>query len=364
MAQRLDRDFPLWEQWLVEGLSKDRWALISKVHHCMVDGISGLDMYRVIFDLSPEPAPAAIDTRQVHAEPTGLALATSAAADMVARPARGAIALAGALTRPADALRQASQTARAVAKLAASGVPAAASSLSGPISRQRRYTWAHGSLAEIKTIKRELGGTVNDVVLAAISSGFRALLLSRGENPERHMIPSLIPVSTRAPGDEDIYDNRVSVMVADLPVHLADPVERLEAVRAEMATLKAIRAESAAEALIALGRFTPYPLASLVVRLGYRLPQREIVTVTTNVPGPQQPLYAMGRKLVEIIPYVPIAANLRTGVSIFSYSGQLTFGVTGDYVTTPDIGVLARGIEYGIEELADAVRRRRLGDAG
>jgi diacylglycerol O-acyltransferase len=364
MAQRLDRDFPLWEQWLVEGLSKDRWALISKVHHCMVDGISGLDMYRVIFDLSPEPAPAAIDTRQVHAEPTGLALATSAAADMVARPARGAIALAGALTRPADALRQASQTARAVAKLAASGVPAAASSLSGPISRQRRYTWAHGSLAEIKTIKRELGGTVNDVVLAAISSGFRALLLSRAENPERHMIPSLIPVSTRAPGDEDIYDNRVSVMVADLPVHLADPVERLEAVRAEMATLKAIRAESAAEALIALGRFTPYPLASLVVRLGYRLPQREIVTVTTNVPGPQQPLYAMGRKLVEIIPYVPIAANLRTGVSIFSYSGQLTFGVTGDYATTPDIGVLARGIEHGIEELADVVRPRGAGDAG
>jgi diacylglycerol O-acyltransferase len=364
MAQRLDRDFPLWEQWLVEGLSKDRWALISKVHHCMVDGISGLDMYRVIFDLSPEPAPPAIDTRQVHAEPTGLALATSAAADMVARPARGAIALAGALTKPADALRHASRTARAVAKLAASGVPATASSLSGPISRQRRYAWAHASLAEVKTIKRELGGTVNDVVLAAISSGFRTLLLSRGESPKPHMVPSLIPVSTRAPGDEDIYDNRVSVMVADLPVNLTDPVERLEAVRAEMATLKAIRAESAAEALIALGRFTPYPLASLVVRLGYRLPQREIVTVATNVPGPQQPLYAMGRKLVEIIPYVPIATNLRTGVSVFSYSGQLTFGVTGDYVTTPDITVLARGIEHGIEELADAVRRRGAGDAG
>ena len=364
MAQRLDRDFPLWEQWLVEGLSKDRWALISKVHHCMVDGISGLDMYRVIFDLSPEPAPPAIDTRQVHAEPTGLALATSAAADMVARPARGAIALAGALTKPADALRHASRTARAVAKLAASGVPATASSLSGPISRQRRYAWAHASLAEVKTIKRELGGTVNDVVLAAISSGFRTLLLSRGESPKPHMVPSLIPVSTRAPGDEDIYDNRVSVMVADLPVNLTDPVERLEAVRAEMATLKAIRAESAAEALIALGRFTPYPLASLVVRLGYRLPQREIVTVATNVPGPQQPLYAMGRKLVEIIPYVPIATNLRTGVSIFSYCGQLTFGVTGDYVTTPDITVLARGIEHGIEELADAVCRRGAGDAG
>jgi diacylglycerol O-acyltransferase len=142
-------------------------------------------------------------------------------------------------------------------------------------------------------------------------------------------------------------------------VHLADPVERLEAVRAEMATLKAIRAESAAEALIALGRFTPYPLASLVVRLGYRLPQREIVTVTTNVPGPQQPLYGMGRKLVEIIPYVPIATSLRIGVSIFSYCGQLTFGVTGDYATTPDINVLARGIEDGIGELVKATSQQR-----
>jgi diacylglycerol O-acyltransferase / wax synthase len=364
MAQRLDRDFPLWEYWLVQGLSEGRWALISKVHHCMVDGISGTDLYRAIFDLSPEPMPPTIESRQVPAEPTGLELAASAAADLVARPVRGAIALAGALTRPADAVRQASQTARAVARLASSSLPATGSSLSGPISRQRRYAWARGSLGDVKTIKRELGGTVNDVVLAAISSGFRTLLLSRGEEPEPHMIPSLIPVSTRAPGEEDIYDNRVSVMLADLPVHMADATERLEAVRAEMLALKTIREESAAEALVTLGRFTPYPLASLVVRLGYRLPQREIVTVTTNVPGPQQPLYALGRKLVEIIPYVPIATNLRTGVSIFSYCGKLTFGITGDYATTPDLDVLARGIEHGIEELRDAAQRRRAGEAG
>jgi len=363
MTQRLDRHFPLWEYWLVEGLGESRWALISKVHHCMVDGISGSDLYRVIFDLTPEPAPPAVDAQQVAAEPNGLALAASAAADLVARPVRGAMAVAGALTRPRDTIRQASQTARAVAKIAAAASPAARSSLSGPISRQRRYAWARGSLTEVKAIKNELGGTVNDVVLAAISSGFRALLLSRGEDPEPHMIPSLIPVSTRAPGEEGIRENRVSVMLADLPVHLPDPVERLRAVRAEMSALKSIRAESAAEALVALGRFTPYPLASRVVRLGYRIPHDEIATVTTNVPGPQQPLYSLGRKLVEIIPYVPIATNLRTGVSIFSYSGQLTFGITGDYATTPDIGILARGIEHGLEELTEAVHRGRGGDA-
>jgi diacylglycerol O-acyltransferase len=355
MAQRLDRDFPLWEYWLVDGLADGRWALISKVHHCMIDGVAGTDLYRVIFDLSPEQSlPPAADIAPVPAEPTGLALAASAAADLVARPARGAIALAGALARPRDAVGQLSQTARAVARLATSALPASASSLSGPIGRQRRYTWARASLADVKTIKRQIGGTVNDVLLAAISSGFRTLLLSRGEQPGPHMVPSLIPVSLRAPGEECTYDNRVSAIVADLPVHLADPLGRLAAIRAEMSELKAVREASAAETLITLGKFTPFPLASLTVRLAYRLPQREIVTVTTNVPGPQQPLYGVGRKLVEIIPYVPIATSLRIGVSIFSYCGQLTFGVTGDYATTPDIDVLARGIEDGIGELVNA----------
>jgi diacylglycerol O-acyltransferase len=177
------------------------------------------------------------------------------------------------------------------------------------------------------------------------------------------MVPSLIPVSLRAPGEENLYDNRVSVLLADLPVHLADPVERLAAIRAEMSDLKAIREASAAEALVTLGRYTPFPLASLTVRLAYRLPQREIATVTTNVPGPQQPLYGLGRKLLEIIPYVPIATSLRTGVSIFTYCGQMTFGITADYATNPDIDVLARGIEKGVRELTKAAKRRRAGDA-
>jgi WS/DGAT/MGAT family acyltransferase len=362
MAQRLDRDFPLWEYWLVEGLSGGRWALISKVHHCMVDGVSGTDLYRVIFDLTPEPSPRAVETTHLPAEPTGLALAASAAVDMVARPAKGALALAGALSRPRRTAVQASQTARAVARLAASAWPATGSSLSGPITRQRRYAWARASLDEVKKIKRELGGTVNDVVLAAISSGFRALLLSRGEHPEPRMVRSLVPVSLRAPGEENRYDNRISVVLADLPVHLTDPLDRLAAVRAEMADLKAVREASVGEALIALGQFTPFPLASLTVRLAYRLPQREIVTVTTNVPGPQQPLYGLGRRLMEIIPYVPIATSLRTGVSIFTYCGQMTFGITGDYSTTADIEVLGRGIEHGIRELAEAVHRREAGD--
>ena len=354
MSARLDRDYPLWEYWLVKGLSDGRWALISKIHHSMVDGVSGTDLYRVIFDASPEPSHPVPDTATVAAEPSALALTAQAAADIAMLPVRQVIALAGALASPAEAARQASEAARAVARLAPAAWPASRSSLSGPIGRQRRYTWARASLDDIQAIKRALSGTVNDVVLAAISSGFRSLLLSRGEQPEPHMVPSLVPVSLRAPGEENIYENRVSVLMADLPVHIADPVERLAAIRTELADLKASNEAAAGETLVALGRLTPYPVASLGVRLAYRLPQREIVTVTTNVPGPGLPLYAMGRRLLEIIPYVPIATTLRTGVSIFSYCGRVTFGLTGDYATTPDISVLARGIEAGIAELLTA----------
>ena len=360
MSQRLDRAYPLWEYWLVDGLSEGRWALISKVHHAMVDGVSGTDLYRVIFDLSPEPSPLPpAGDRHAPDEPSELSLLGGAALDLAARYVAGARVLTDTLLRPAAAAEQAAEVTRALAKLTDSAQPAAPSSLCGPIGQQRRFTWVQASLKDVKKIKRELGGTVNDVVLAAISSGYRALLLARGEQPGAHMLPSLIPVSLRAAGEENIYENRVSVLVADLPVHLADPRQRLEAVRAELSALKESNEAAAGEALVALGRLTPYPLASLAVRLAYLLPQREIVTVTTNVPGPGQPLYAMGRKLVEIIPYVPIATTLRTGIAIFSYCDTLTFGITGDYDSTPDLEVLARGIEDGVTELLKAARHTR-----
>jgi WS/DGAT/MGAT family acyltransferase len=358
MSQRLDRDYPLWEYWLVEGLTHGRWALISKIHHCMVDGVSGTDLYRVIFDLSPDaPQPAPVAEPAVAAEPSPLWLAAQAALDMVMLPLREASALGGALANPGGAIRQVTDTVRGVVKLAPSMLPATGSSLSGHIGRQRRYLWARTSLDDVKTIKHKLGGTVNDVVLAAISGGFRALLLARGEEPQGHMLPSMVPVSLRAPGEENIYENRVSAVLAYLPVHIADPAARLEAVRAELATLKASKEALFGEALVTLGRYTPFPVFSRGTRFVYGLPQREIVTVTTNVPGPRQPLYGMGRKLVEIIPYVPIATTVRTSVSIFTYCGDVTFGITGDYDTNPDLEVLAHGIEAGVSDLLKAAEQ-------
>jgi diacylglycerol O-acyltransferase / wax synthase len=362
MSQRLDRDHPLWEYWVAEGLPEGRWALISKAHHCMVDGVSGTDLYHVIFDFSPEPSPPATDDRTpASAEPSSVELAARAALDAVVLPVREALALRGAAANPAAAVRQAADTARALAKLAPAMRPATGSSLSGHIGRQRRYTWARVPLDDVKTIKQEFGGTVNDVVLAAISGGFRTLLLSRGEEPGPHMVRSLVPVSVRAPGEENVYENQVSAILADLPVHVADPVERLAAVRAELLALKASKEAMAGEALTSLGRFTPFPFASWGVRLAFGMPQREIVTVTTNVPGPRQPLYGMGRRLLEIIPYVPIATTLRTGVSIFTYCGNVTFGITGDFAANPDLSVLAHGIEEGVSELLKAARRGHRG---
>jgi WS/DGAT/MGAT family acyltransferase len=361
MSQRLDRDRPLWEYWLVEGLARDRWALVSKVHHCMVDGIGGADMYRVILDSSPGPAQPPADTGAGAGQPPSAASRVArAAADMV----RETRALSGAAASPGRVIRQAAGAARSVARFSPSLWPAMRSSLSGSIGQQRRYTWTRASLEDIKTIKREFGGTVNDVVLAAISGGFRALLLHRGEEPGPHEVPSLVPVSVRAPGNEGSFGNQVSATVADLPVHIADPVERLAAVRAELDSLKAGNEAMIGEALITLGRYSPYLLTSWLVRLAFRLPQREIVTVTTNVPGPGRPLYWMGRRLEEIIPYVPIASTVRTGISIFSYAGNVTFGITGDYAANPDLDVLARGIEHGVSELLLAAQQHAAAGEG
>ena len=358
MSQRLDRDYPLWEYWLVEGLAGDRWALIYRAHHCMADGVSITDLSRVLLDTSPEPAPPTADDWAAGAEPSSLRLAAQAILDVALVPGRGAAALSGALAHPHRAVRQATDVARGAARLASSMRLASRSSLSGPIGQQRRYLWVRASLDDAKTIRRELGGTINDVFLAAISGGYRALLLTRGEQPQPHMLPSLVPVSVRAAGGERTYDNRVSAMLPYLPVHIADPVQRLAAVRASMSDLKASKEATAGEAIVSLGRYTPFPLMSRGMRLVYSLPQREVVTVTTSVPGPRQPLYAVGRRLLELVAFTPIATTVRTGVAVYSYCDNVAYGITGDYTTNPDLQVLATGIQNSLAELLKAAERQ------
>jgi len=343
----------------VEGLSDDRWALISKVHHCMVDGVSGTDLYRIVLDETPEPrAPVADDWRPAL-EPSDLRLAATAAVDAARLPLTSARALAGAARSPSALARQAWTTVNGLGALATALLPAPPSSLSGVLSAERRFAFARASVADIATVRHALGGTFNDVALAAVTAGLRRMLLHRGELPAAHAVRTLIPVSVRASGTESVRDNQVSLLLAELPVHLADAEERLVAVRQQVAIRNAEHEAEAGAAVVELARYGPFAAVAASVRLAARLPQRSIVTVTTNVPGPQEPLYALGRRLVEIVPYVPIASRLRLGVAIFSYCGQLTVGITGDYDGAADVWTLARGVEDGMAELVAVARARR-----
>ena len=351
MSARLDRKRPLWEYWLVEGLFADRWALISKVHHCMVDGISGTDLYRIVLDESPERRPPVADDWRPLQEPSALRLAAAAAGDVARLPAAQARALAAAARSPTELARQARATLRGLRALTGALRPATRSSLSGPLTAQRRFAFARATVADVSAVRHVLGGTFNDVVLAAVTAGFRRLLLSRGELPTQHTVRTLVPVSVRPPGTENVRGNQVSLLLAELPVQLADAEERLVAVRGELTRLKAEHEAEAGAAVLDLAAFEPFAVASVPVRLAAHLPQRSVVTVTTNVPGPRQPLYALGRRLVEIVPYVPIASTLRFGVAIFSYGGQVTVGITGDYDGAADVWTLAEGMEEGMAEL-------------
>lgn len=351
MSARLDRDRPLWEYWLVDGLADGRWALISKIHHCMVDGVAGTELYQVVLDPSRHVRRAVPDDWKPRPAPSTVALTAGAVRDLAMTVAGQVGLLAGALLHPATFVGQVWNMARGLGALSAALVPSHGSSLSGPVSAHRRFSFARAAVADVKVVRHELGGTFNDVVLTAVTAGFRALLLSRGEAPHAHAVRTLIPVNVRAPGEEGIVDNRVSLMLAYLPVDVDEPVARLAAVRGQLDKLKSSKEAESVVALTALARREPFPLMSPPYRLIARLPQRSIVTVATNVPGPRQTLYALGRPLVELIPYVPIASTVRIGVSIFSYCDRITFGVTGDYDSANDIDVLARGIAAGLAEL-------------
>jgi len=357
LAQHLDRHKPLWELWMVEGLADGRWAAVSKVHHCMVDGVAGTDLLSVIFDHSPHPRTLP-DVPWAPARESGdLRLIADACIDSVVHPLQRLTTLPPLVRAPVRHPRQAFELVAGLAEdwLWPRQVPR---SLNGPIGPHRRWSWVKGSLDEVKEIRRALGSTVNDVVLAAITRGFRELLLSRGEPVEGHSVRTLVPVSVRSEEERGLLTNRVAGVFPDLPVGIADPVQRLVEISGQMTGLKDSKQAVAGDALVGLAGFAPPMWLALAGRLGLSVPQRLIQTVTTNVPGPQTPLYVGGRRLLDCYPYVPIAGQIRVSVAIFSYAGELNFGVTGDYDTVPDLAVLCGGIEKGLAELLAVAHRR------
>ena len=356
MSQPLDRDRPLWEAWVVENLPGGRWALISKVHHCMVDGVAGVGLLEVLLDADrnaelPDPPPW-----RPAPEPSTVARVFDAWAGLGRDLAHLAGHLPRSLRDPLGAVRGTGHTVEGLVGLARSLGSTEPLSIEGPIGPHRRWAHSSSSLADVKLVRRAFGGTVNDVVLAAVAGGYRTLLLERGEDPDHAIVRSLVPVSVRPP-DASAPDNRVSAILYELPVHLADPLERLGSVETQMSRQKHSGMPEAGELLTAMADLAPPMVVGTASRAGIRLmhqlPQRSINTVTTNVPGPQFPLYCLGREMLEHRPYVPISHGLRIGTAILSYNGNLFYGVTGDYDTARDVDVLATAIADGVVELRD-----------
>lgn len=357
MSQPLDRERPLWEKWLVEGLEGGRWALVFKIHHCMVDGIAGVGLLRVMLDLEPGTEVAAPEPWEPEPEPGGAAKVLDAWGGLATDVIATARELPRAIAHPVRTTRSAVSTVRGLARFAGDLRATPPLSIEGSIGPHR--TWAHSSasLGDVQTIRSVFGGTINDVILAAVSGGYRELLLSRGEDANRARIRSLVPVSTRHDDGRGQFNNKVSTLLYDLPVHIADPVDRLKEVQDQMTALKASHMAESVEVVATMGNLAPPPvvgpLSRMAIRAVHRLPQRSINTVTTNVPGPQFPLYCLGHEMLEYRPFVPISHGVRVSTGILSYNGHLFFGITGDYATAPDVDVLAVAASAGIEQLRE-----------
>ncbi|GIJ48134.1 diacylglycerol O-acyltransferase [Virgisporangium aliadipatigenens] len=355
MSHRLDRSRPLWEYWVIEGLPEGRWALLSKVHHCMVDGVSGNELYRLLFDATPEPRDAVADAQRPCPAPTTFRLTADALVRLARMPADQVRLVGRALRAPGVLARRAGETALGLGTLAAGMWPGTPTSLGGPVGTSRRWAVSRVPLADVVAVAKAHGVTVNDVVLAAVTGAFRRLMLARGEAPVPGSIRTLVPVNVRAGSEAGILDNRISVLLPSLPVEFVDPLNRLHSVHQRVMRLKRGKESEAHASMTALARYEPFAPIAMGVRMVLRLRQRSVVTVVTNVPGPRQRLYALGRPVREILPYVPIGNGLRTGVSVFTFGGQAVFGITTDFDSVPEIGLFTAALADEVRALVDTV---------
>jgi diacylglycerol O-acyltransferase len=359
-SQQLDRGKPLWEIWLVDGLAGDRFAIIGKTHHALVDGVSGVDITTVLFDASPDPTPIAAPERPWTPKPppSRAELLAEALVERATDPAEGYRAVRSLVRAPRRVAEQLGTGLSGVgAALGAMLRPAPPSPLNVPIGPHRRYTWVDGDLAEFKAIKNELGGTVNDVVLTAVSLALGRWLRRHGFDTGGVELRALVPVSVRADVEHGALGNRVAAMYAPLPVGLEDPEEAHRRVHEAMAGLKESGQAVGAQVITQLGDFAPPTILSQAARLQAR--QRWFNVVVTNVPGPQFPLYVLGHRLERLYPVVPLAPNQALGIAIMSYDGKLGFGLLGDYDALADIEDLAGDLGTAIGALARTAGVRR-----
>jgi WS/DGAT/MGAT family acyltransferase len=353
MSQHLDRDKPLWEIWLIDKLVGDRFAMIAKTHHCLVDGVSGADLTAVLLDLDEHAPKFESEPWTPKREPSSMTLLSDALRERVTEPVEIARGLRAALRAPRRLAKQGTEFLEAMGALAWAGLnPAPKTDLNVAVGPHRRVEFVRASLADFKAIKNALGGTVNDVVLAVVSGALRRFLINRGVDTRGLELKAMVPMSTRAEGEEGALGNRVTSMAAPLPVYEEEPSLRLSIVKEAMKDVKSSKQAVGAEMIMSLSGFAPPTILGQASRL--QAQQRLVNLLVTNVPGPQLQLYSQGHKLLDLFPMAPLGSNQALNVAVMSYNGQLGFGLLADYDALPDLAVFAEGLEKSIAELMEA----------
>ena len=354
-SQQLDRAKPLWENWLVEGLEDDRFALIFKTHHSLVDGVSGVDLATVLFDLEPTPTPPPPDLQpwRPKPEPSSLDLAFAGVRGMVETSLHLATRAATAAVHPLATASTMRDSAEGLGEIVWAALnPAPQTPLNVEIGPYRRFTVVRQELSDYKTVKNALGGTVNDVVLSVVSGALAEWLRSRGVRTEGVEMRALVPVSVRGQDQRGTLGNQLTVMRGPLPVYITDAVARLRFVSRAMDGLKESKQAVGAATLTAVNNLAPPTILAQASRLNFST--RLFNLLVTNIPGPQLPLYVLGRKLEDLFPVAFLPENHALAIAIMSYDGGVDYGLLGDFDALPDIDVIARGIDDALTELLDA----------
>ncbi|HEX2415632.1 MAG TPA: wax ester/triacylglycerol synthase family O-acyltransferase [Thermoleophilaceae bacterium] len=357
-SQRLDRSKPLWEVWIVQGLERGRFALISKTHHALVDGVAGVDIATVLFDLSPVPAePADEDHWAPAPEPSDAELVAEGIKGLVRTPIGLAGSAIDAAQHPGRTFDRVREAAEGVGEVVWAGMnPAPDVPLNVEIGPHRRIWWVQSRLSDFKEIKDALGGTVNDAVLTVVAGALGKWLRERGVRTEGLELRALVPVSIRGHDEHGTLGNRIAAMRGPLPVYASDPVERLAIVRERMGYLKESKQALGAEVIAGLQDFAPPTLLAQASRLNFST--RLFNLIVTNVPGPQFPLYLLGREMEEIVPIAFLPENHALAIAIMSYNGKVDFGLLGDYDAMPDLESVGKHVEESLQELLKAARKQ------
>ena len=356
-SQRLDRSKPLWELWVVQGLQDGRFALISKTHHALVDGVSGVDIATVLFDLSPVPAELPEDDGWVaEPEPSGADLVAEGVKGLLRTPFDLAGQAIGAAQHPLRTVDRVRESVEGLGEVVWAGLnPAPDVPLNVEIGPHRRVWWVESRLDHFKEIKNALGGTVNDAVLAVVAGALGSWLRDHGVRTEGLELRALVPVSIRSDQERGELGNRIAAMRGPLPVYVSDPVARLATVRESMGSLKESKQALGAEVIAGLQDFAPPTLLAQASRLNFST--RLFNLIVTNVPGPQFPLYLLGREMERIVPIAFLPEDHALAIAIMSYNGKVDFGLLADYDAMPDIEAIGDYLEESLAELLKAARK-------